>query len=161
MFFRWILFACFFATCLTLNISGLCERINLCRVGIHSLNWSIGRHSLTRKPINPAIPLSLVVKMAVAITVVFTRVLSKRIPFSLDCAFLFCSDQSRRLNVSNWFYDSNQRHCHRYENQTNDFVYFRFLEDCTRLCLTDGRNITDQKRNPSLRWEAASHVWSF
>jgi hypothetical protein len=46
---------------------------------------------------------------------------------------------------SRWFYDSNYQRCRPYNNHIENFVYFRFLRDCRRLC-----PVIRQKKNEKI-----------
>jgi hypothetical protein len=45
---------------------------------------------------------------------------------------------------SRWFYDSNYQRCRPYNNHIENFVYFRFLRDCRRLCPVIRQKKTDK-----------------
>jgi hypothetical protein len=46
----------------------------------------------------------------------------------------FNTNDHRYLMFSRWYYDSYEQRCRRYNNHLENFVYFRFLRDCKRLC---------------------------
>ncbi len=47
---------------------------------------------------------------------------------------MYCIGDNRALMFSHWFYDTNYQRCRRYNKHIENFVYFRYLRDCRRLC---------------------------
>jgi len=65
--------------------------------------------------------------------------------FEDDYFYIVFIDDNQRSMFSRWFYDFNYQRCRPYNNHIENFVYFRFLRDCKRLC-----PVIRQKKNDKI-----------